>query len=49
MSASTEVDSWRHTKITLEPLNAEFEAILLTSDDEGELEVIAELVGVLAT
>jgi SOS-response transcriptional repressor LexA len=42
-------DSWRHTKITLEPLNAEFEAIVLTPDDEVELEVIAELVEVLAT
>jgi len=40
-------DSWRHEKITLEPVNPDFEPIVLTGADEGELQVIAELVEVL--
>ena len=40
-------DSWRHTKITLKPLNPEFEPIVLTSAGEGSLEVVAEVVEVL--
>jgi hypothetical protein len=40
-------DSWRHERITLEPVNADFELIVLTGADEGELQVIAELVEVL--
>lgn len=40
-------DSWRHIKITLKPLNPNFEPIVLTGKDEGELQVIAELVEVL--
>jgi hypothetical protein len=39
--------SWRHTRITLKPLNPGFEAILLTGADEQELQVVAELVEVL--
>ncbi|MCY4376103.1 MAG: hypothetical protein OXC31_20300 [Spirochaetaceae bacterium] len=42
-----EDDSWRHEKITLEPVNPDFEPIVLTGADEGELQVIAELVEVL--
>ena len=42
-----EGDSWRHVKITLAPVNPDFEPIVLTGSDEGELEVIAELVEVL--
>ena len=42
-----EGDSWRHEKITLEPVNPDFEPIVLTGADEGELQVIAELVEVL--
>ena len=42
-----EGDSWRHVKITLEPVNPDFEPIVLTGADEGELQVIAELVKVL--
>ena len=41
-------DSWRHEKITLEPANPDFEPIILTGDDEGEIQVVAELVQVLA-
>ena len=40
-------DSWRHEKITLEPVNPDFERIMLTGADEGEFQVIAELVEVL--
>jgi len=40
-------DSWRHERITLKPLNPDFEPIVLTAADEGEFQVIAELVEVL--
>ncbi len=40
-------DSWRHEKIFLEPLNPAFAPIVLTGDDEGELQVLAEFVQVL--
>jgi len=39
-------DSWRHERITLIPVNPEFEPIPLKGKDEGELQVIAEFVGV---
>lgn len=41
-------DSWRHEKITLEPVNREFDPIIITRADEGELQVVAELVEVLS-
>ena len=41
-------DSWHHTRITLKPLNSEFEPIVLTAKDEGDVRVIAELAAVLA-
>ena len=41
-------DSWRHARITLQPLNPAFAPIVLTAADEGELAVVAELVEVLA-
>ena len=34
-------------KIALEPINPDFEPIVLTGADEGELQVVAELVEVL--
>ena len=37
-------DSWRHARITLKPNNPEFEPIVLTGRDEGEVAVVAELV-----
>ena len=40
-------DSWRHEKITLEPINPDFDPIVLTGVDDGQLRVIAELVEVL--
>ena len=39
--------SWQHTKITLKPVNPEFEPIVLTGTDEGPLQVVAEVVEVL--
>ncbi|NWG13508.1 MAG: nucleotidyltransferase domain-containing protein [Acidobacteria bacterium] len=39
--------SWRHTAIMLNPVNHEFESILLTSE-EGQFQVLAELLEVLA-
>lgn len=38
---------WRHEHITLEPVNPDFEPIVLSSANEGDLQVIAELVEVL--
>ena len=35
-------DSWQHTKITLSPVNPDFEPIVLTGADEGSLQVVAE-------
>ena len=39
-------DAWRHTR-TLSPVNPDFAPIVLTPNNEGDLEVIAELVEVL--
>jgi len=39
-------DSWHHTKIILKPLNPEFEPIVLTNAEEGQVQVVAELVEV---
>ena len=40
-------DTWRHTRITLSPVNPDFASIVLTPDGESDLEVIAELIEVL--
>ena len=40
-------DSWRHTRITLKPLNPDFQPIELMGSEEGELQVVAEFVEVL--
>jgi type I restriction enzyme R subunit len=40
-------DSWRHARITLQPLNPDFQPIEFTGAEEGELQVVAELVEVL--
>lgn len=46
---SSEADgSWRHVKITLEPINNDYQPIVVTSDDEGQIAVIAEMIQVLA-
>lgn len=38
---------WRHTRVTLSPLNPEFEPIVLAPESEGDVRVIAEWLGVL--
>ena len=40
-------DSWRHAKITLRPINPEFEPIVLGGADEGQVQVVAECLEVL--
>ena len=42
-----DADSWQHTKITLNPVNADFEPIIVTGTDEGQLQVVAEVLEVL--
>ncbi len=44
---AVEGDSWYHLNITLEPANPDFKPIVLTNAEEGELNVIAEMVEVL--
>jgi type I restriction enzyme, R subunit len=41
-------DSWRHERILLKPGNPEFQPIILTATDEGQVKVVAELVEVLS-
>ncbi|OIP35551.1 MAG: hypothetical protein AUK27_04180 [Deltaproteobacteria bacterium CG2_30_66_27] len=40
-------DGWRHTKITLRPINPDFQPITLTGEEEDRLQVIAEFIEVL--
>jgi SOS-response transcriptional repressor LexA len=40
-------DSWAHTKITLHPLNKDFDPIVLTPEEESSVRVIAEFVQVI--
>ncbi len=40
-------DSWRHTKITLKPINTDFDPIVLTDSLEGQVRVIAEFLEVV--
>ena len=39
--------TWRHSKISMLPNNPAFEPIILTGDDEGSVQVVAEVVEVL--
>jgi hypothetical protein len=39
--------TWRHLTITLKPNNPDFRSIELTCEDEGQVQVIAELVEVI--
>ena len=43
----SDVEGWRHTKITLKPGNRDFAPIVLTGAEEGQLQVVAEVVEVL--
>jgi phage repressor protein C with HTH and peptisase S24 domain len=40
-------DSWRHSRISLKPVNRDFQPIVLTGADEQQIQVVAELVEVL--
>jgi len=39
--------TWRHVKVTLKPMNRDFQPIELTCEDEGSVQVIAEVFEVL--
>ena len=41
--------AWRHVSVTLSPLNADYEPIVVAADDEADIRVIAEVVEVLAS
>jgi hypothetical protein len=45
--ATSEDGTWRHVKITLKPNNPEFQPIVLTCEDEGTIDVIAEVLEVV--
>lgn len=42
-------ESWFHTKVTLKPINPEFQSIVLEAGEEGSLQVVAEFLEVLNT
>lgn len=42
-----EEGTWRHVRVTLEPLNPDYSPIEIDCDDEGQVRVIAELVQVM--
>ena len=41
--------SWQHKRITLRPFNPDFAPIVLTGEDAGDLQVMAEFVEVLGS
>ena len=41
-------NAWRYVEIRLEPLNTDFDAILLSTEDEAVIEIMAELVEVIS-
>jgi phage repressor protein C with HTH and peptisase S24 domain len=43
----TDGDSWRHVRITLKPMNPDFQPIEIMGAEDGELQVVAEFVEVL--
>ena len=47
--AVSEDGTWRHVKVWLKPVNRDFEPIMLTCDDEGSVEVVAEMLEVLGS
>ena len=40
-------DAWRHTRISLDPINPDFQPIVLTATDDGQFQVVAEVVEVM--
>jgi SOS-response transcriptional repressor LexA len=45
--SDAEEGGWRHFRITLRPVNPDIKPIELTTDDEGDVRVVAELLEVL--
>ena len=44
---TTDEGGWRHVRIALEPINPDFEPIVLTADEEDSVAVVAELIEVI--
>jgi hypothetical protein len=44
---TAEEDAWRHVEIRLEPLNPEFEAVIIAADDEDSVRIVAEFIDTL--
>lgn len=45
--AVSEDGTWRHIKVLLKPVNKDFNPIELTCEDEGSVDVVAEMLEVL--
>ncbi|MBU2026191.1 MAG: S24 family peptidase [Proteobacteria bacterium] len=45
--AVSEDGTWRHVRVLLKPINRNFEPIELTCEDEGSVDVVAEVLEVL--
>jgi SOS-response transcriptional repressor LexA len=45
--ASADEGAWRHVKVELKPNNPDYSPIELTTDDEGLVKVVAEVLDVL--
>ena len=49
-SEKTETESgWRHVRVTLQPVNPEYDAIVLAADEEADVGVVAEFLAVLGS
>jgi type III restriction enzyme len=44
---SDQSGEWKHTQITLEPLNPDYDPIILTPESEGDVDVVAEYITTL--
>mgnify|MGYP003831379653 FL=1 len=45
--AVSEDGTWRHVRVLLKPINRDFQPIELTCEDEGSVEVVAEMLEIL--
>lgn len=43
-----DADSWCHAMITLKPVNPDFQPIVLSGAEQGQLQVVTELIEVLS-
>ena len=44
---ASEDGTWRHVRVLLKPINRDFQPIELTCEDEGSVEVVAEMIETL--